>query len=666
MGVFIAGCANATEIRSPYLSERGPLRYKFERGNPDKYSLDVYSIGFGRLAHKAFLSHGTDTKPLTALMFNKSDFPVREIFPNNEMPKMAQEYNPFIALAEIHPRASYYEWGATLGARFEYPVYKNIGRIGLRANIPFKTVEIERENILDKDKKPMPDFVLGMPTNVARASQVGNPVNQTKYDEPTPVFAKLYKFELLKQITQGAARDDAVVLGINKVVVLGQDIASDFHSNNQHFRTEVKPKAGLVFNADKKNYPTDSNFSNWGYKSGPAQAFNVVGNDIVDVPANGDGGYGVRAGAAAIVAAAGVAATPASIVIGQRFGWAFDAGDMVVLDDNGVANVKTHAIAAGGGKPAMNTLVQVPNIAFFDNGTDYSQLNDIKELRKTALNDAWLAFGYKDGQMVDEARAINDYLDAYLEYYDESPEHWLYRVGGYEFETSSRTGLGDIDLDLFYEHMFSDRWIGELMLGLRFPTGLSDDYSQNPYKAHLGNGEHFELKFGGLIAWEPLGWMNLKLDLKGAYAFESSEKRCAAFEGATIKNIGPAVDADVSWWSFTGCFDINLFHPKTKDISADIGYEFYFKGEDDLHFKTSKMLPFYGQHYLGKDQGDLTKPLSNGLAEEHTESISHKVRAEVRIQINTWFEAFAGGAFTFAGQNIARETDCHGGCNVRF
>jgi len=97
------GFVNATEMRSPWFSERGPIRYKFETDKDEDYSLDIYALAHRRESHKAFLKHGTDTQPLTALIFNKADFPLNQIFPNSRVNPAGEFYNPFMDLMTIKP-----------------------------------------------------------------------------------------------------------------------------------------------------------------------------------------------------------------------------------------------------------------------------------------------------------------------------------------------------------------------------------------------------------------------------------------------------------------------------------------------------------------------------------------------------------------------------------
>ncbi len=588
-GVLVAGSAMATEFRSPWMGERGPIRYRLEKNDPDKYSLDIYSAMHRREAHKAFMDHGTDTKPLTALFFNKSNITLNEIFPDSKMHENAKYYNPFMDLMTIYPRATYYEYGMNIGARFEYPVWNNKGRIGLRANVPFRSIEIERKNIVDKTADPTKDYILYRLVNV----KIGD-----NDDRDVPKIVKAYNLAFVNRMFQDDRRTKAVEPLHNDFKVFGQSLALDDIKKEKNFATNIKPSMGVIYSENGKPHePTDDYY------------------------------------------------------------WAINANSSVSFDDkNAVATI----ILETGESPSFESLHQSSkHIGLFSTGNNY------KNIKTANYDNMWLVSAYNyPGNIVLLADSVEKNIELTANLYKENPYQWLWSKGQFELESTRRTGLGDVDLDLFYEHCFSDEFMGELMLGVRFPTGGSDEYFGNPYKAHLGNGEHFEIKLGGLIAWQPVDWMNLKFDASWSFVLEATEHRAAAFTGAKIKNIGPKVDADVDWGYFVGHLDFTFFHPKVNDLSTTIGYELYYKTEDNVSFKSKTVTPFYGDHCNGTTS--LAQSLDNKLLENNTEAIGHKVRCETCYKLNDWLEAFGGGSFTFAGQNLPRETDFHGGINVKF
>ncbi len=238
---------------------------------------------------------------------------------------------------------------------------------------------------------------------------------------------------------------------------------------------------------------------------------------------------------------------------------------------------------------------------------------------------------------------------------------------GYAFQTYQLTGLGDTDLDLFYSHNFSDRWMGEVYGGLVIPTGAGDKYYGNPYRMNLGNGDHFELKLGGKLAWATCKWMDLKADAHYNFALEATEHRMAAFTGATVKNFGPKADADVSWGRFVGSIDATLYHPKTKDIATTFGYEINYKTEDDITFKQKTMQnDLLGKKTVG---GVLTAnpvALSDKVARMNTEQIIHRAYVEGSYVFSKYLSMRVGGKYTFAGQNAPCESEAYTGFNVKF
>ncbi len=662
IATLVAGVATASEFRSPWLSERGSIRYIFENDNPNRYSLNTYALAHRREAHKAFKSHGFSTEPLTSLFFNKADFPVNEIFPNNQIDPNSKYYNPYMALTTLKPRATYYEWGMNLGARFEYPVFEDQGRIGFRVNVPIRAIEIEREDITSPVSNPEDEYIVSTYTKVGNNVPDLANAGKNEYKPSVDIIAKAYNMNFIASLFQNQSRDSALQFADGSAKVFGVEIAKDFDTDAKSFKTDIKPIAGVVKDSGT-GFPVEPNFSDtaWGYvvgdNNGTAIDDDIVGN-------NGNGGYGARIAAPPVLGA------------GDRHNWAFDAGDDVKI---ATASLQARTIedtaVAFPASADVTEILKAPNVAFFtDTNTaggkskTYNNFMDAANEYPTNMPDylksSWLVLGYDNGQLVPGATAIKDGIENAVNQYSEDPYEWL-RGKGFEFETQRRTGLGDIDLDFFYEHNFLNEWITELMIGLRLPTGSNDDYSGNAYNAHLGNGEHFEIKIGGMAAWQPIDWMNLKLDTYVSFALEATEQRCAVFEGSSIKNIGPKVDADVDWAYFVARLDATFFHPKTKDISGTVGYELYWKGEDNIHFKQTEMTPFYGPSFSDPNNL-LLSSLSNSLAEANTEAVSHKFRGEISVQINEWTDLLVGGSFVFAGKNVPREFDAHGGFNIKF
>lgn len=589
---ILGGTVTATEFRSPLIGDRGPMRYVFEEWEEEDYGLKVWAAGYSRESHKAFLDHGTETHPLSALFFGKPCFTLSQAFPNAYAPLTTQNYSPYLGTTKLYPDITYDEKGLSLGASFSYPIYKNKGRLGIRGRVAFKRIEIEREDSGDKSDDPMSEFLTG--EVVTRTSSTGG----TAGLPATDVFARAIRMDFLESIPY-TSPDNAILefTTAGAPRILGNDAMWD--------SAGMLPKGHIAAVIDS---PVGT------LPHSPDRLLGIHESDPVPVPAN----------------------LPAS-------GGVTDGQQYVFHDTTNYSPLNIHAGTASDKLAAQQraselwlTSVHAPNT----NG----------------------APGFNEG-----SQPLWDVVDWALKNYQNNVYAWLLDHK-FEFESETRSGISDIDLDLFYEHQFTDEFNGEAFVGIRLPTGGSDNYCCNPYRPHLGNGNHWELRLGGLVAWQPLSWMNAKLDAYYAFALGSKEDRPAAFKGACIKNIGPCTTADVSWSYFVGNLDFNFFHPKTDAISGLLGYEFYYKTKDKIDFGCKSMESWLGQSYnvtTGLWETNL-QTLDNSVAERRTQAIAHRIRFENSFRITRWFELYWGLAYTFAGENIPRELDCNGGIVVTF
>lgn len=604
----LCGTVQATEFRSPLIVERGPMRYVFEEWEDSDYGLKVWTACYGRESHKAFMKHGTKTKPLSALFFNKSCFTLNEIFPNSCVDVATEYYNPFVGLTKLQPRITYEEKGLSLGARYAYPVYKDKGRVGLRIQVPFRKIEIEREDSGDKDTNQLDDLLTGEVVTRINSPTAAPPGDDRAID----VFARAVRMDFLQKIPYTSSGLTILRFDANGLPLIVGDNANWLFSRDDD--AQAQNRMAAIIQSPAGTIPRD-----------PDRLLGIHEDPVTDpTPLPADGLVGNN---------------NAQYVFGTFTG------------------------------------VTPPNVTDVD--VDYSALNindcssSTRAAALAATDDLWITSVHKKGnggtQFSTGSEKLWSTLDLALKNYNENAYEWL-ADRCFEFESETRSGLGDIDLDLFYEHQFDEDVVGEVMIGVRIPTGYSDNYTGNPYRPHLGNGEHWEIKLGGMIAWQPLDWMNMKLDGRFAFVLEGEEKRMATFKGACVKNIGPCVKADVHWEYFVLNYDLNLFHPKTDAISCLIGYELYYKTKDSICYKARQM-----QSWLGKKYNNTTatfvedlRDLDSSVATKYTQAIGHKIRFESSFRINRYFEIFCGGTYTFAGKYIPRECDCHGGFVVTF
>lgn len=664
LGALLPVCALATEIRTPWISERGPIRYTFEKLNKDTYNLNFWTAGHYKYAHSAFLKQSFDSHPLTALMFNKSDFTLNEIFPNSKVPMDTEFYSPFLKLMKLHPRATYTEWGLVTGGRWEYPVWKDKdggvkGRIGLRATVPFRSIEIEREDITDRTQSPLGDFVKSKVIKTTKTS-VGS---QFQNGDDADVVVTAYRSDFVAAL-DGADHQSIVTFpdpavnppGEGGIKIGGQQIGADI--------------TGADVNVTRQRPPAGADVAN---------GLNVPIQQLSRVPA----GFVTSINA------------PCNNSTPELYAWMSTGNPVAPLTrgsvNNQAASNFAQSIVQDSDHSGLddNLAVEQGEVGVIDSQADYTDIDFDDCATMKAAQDMWLIFRResdsndpaKFARDIGGTRAglgvnIADNIESLIRKYSENPLIFFAKHG-YELETQERTGLGDIDLDLFYEHTFNKDWRGELFVGVRFPTGGGDNQYGNPYKVMLGNGGHWEVKLGGLLAWQPIKWMNMKIDALWSFVLENKEHRMAAFKCAQIKNFGPCADADVDWGYFEGHFDFNFFHPKTDDIRWTLGYEFYYKTEDHLTYKCACTGV---QSWLGRKYQEVApatvpptyelvanpQPLSNDLAKKNTESMAHKVRFEASFQVSKYWELFAGGSYAFAGQNVMKDRDAHVGYNYRF
>lgn len=571
--------AHAFEVRSPWLSERGPLAYVFETEKDDKYSLHIWKAFHNKSANKAFKAHGTKTEPLTSLYFGKADFRMTEIFADSKVPLESENYITALRLATLHPRAQYNERGVTVGGRFEYPVYENKGRIGVRASIPFRCVEVEREDFSGTPGNgDLSDIVV---SSYGVSSAVGT-------QGADLLYAESIRLDALEALRNSSEANSFVKYEDSTFGGVLQNHAGGEKDENLVIRY-IKANGVPRFN--------------------PAESTVDIADDVVD------------------------------IAVDTKF------------------------------QEGVNYVLPNPAVPALAKYADTAEKTVCERLKDQELKSHLWVSKFKEGTDIGTDTPLDDALDmgiTHLQFLQENAYGWL-NDRGVAFNSERRTGLGDIDIDLFYEHRFFDELVAELMIGLRLPTGGSSKYNASPYHPRLGNGSHLELRLGALLAYQPLEWMNMKLDMYYSFALENTEHRPAAFKGAQVKGLGPEAEAKVDWGYFVGRFDFNFFHPQTKSISSMIGYELFAKQKDHVKFKKSKIASWLGRKpdATGEFVEDLAD-LDCAVAEKGTDSIGHKVRGEAAYRVNKYLEFFVGGSYLFAGKNIPNESDCHGGFRVNF
>jgi hypothetical protein len=686
-GLALVGQLAATDFRAPIATQMGPLHYSFDKLHKKKSNLTFFTTGHFRETNEAYMSHGTDKHPLSQLIFGKSEFYISEAFENGGTYEfgLTENLNPHLKTIKLAPRVSYTEMGVFFGASWDYPVWNNKGRVGIRGSLPIRWVRMER----DQEKE---EGVLGYQTDVIK--------NEIRYVKPfnpdgTPgriMNASSYRLELLRGM--GYVNDDGTIqFAFDPFLHQGQPAAPSIGSALYGISSDKVKYYGRQGGAD----PT---------LEGPIP-FVVIRSNNPGLPPYHQGG-------ALLVGPTGA---PAS---GQYlnntkiiYPTTFTAAG--VNPEVREENVELVNLPETGSGPAVD------RAAAFSSNTDYKNLfapqgstsgtccNPCYDPCKTCdpcdpccINnkDLWITsiHGSNGIEISPVADSGVKYIDDLLMYYSDDMGEWL-RERGFVMTTDETTSLGDIPVELFYEHSFNDSWRGELCFGVKFPTGCGgSDYTGNPFSAQTGNGSHWELKIGGLVAWQALRCMNVKLDLAYNFALSDTEQRAAVYKCSCIKNFGPCAEADVDWGYFVGNLDFNFIHPKSKKIMGMIGYQLYYKTEDKIDFKcpspcetacqTSCGCPtdcdkYKNSTWLGKlwtdasgkaasstvvgtQWSDFKMNLDSQGARRWTEQWGHRLRLEGTYKLSKYCITSVGALYTFAGQNIPVEADIHCACKVNF
>jgi len=191
--------------------------------------------------------------------------------------------------------------------------------------------------------------------------------------------------------------------------------------------------------------------------------------------------------------------------------------------------------------------------------------------------------------------------------------------------------------------------------------------------------------------YQPVNWFILTSD--GAYhkVFKHTEQVAAAFKGATVKNLGPTLCANIDWQYVVWHLDLNFVHPENPGLGFDIGYELYWKGHDEACFVGSSGIANCGTGCsnncssgcstngsngcstdlcctssfitTAKDFLGVTKQLDPCVLAINTSQLAHKIRVEFFHRWN-FCDVFAGWSQVFAGKNSMQETSWHIGMEI--
>ncbi|HSC25261.1 MAG TPA: hypothetical protein VLB80_03545 [Candidatus Babeliales bacterium] len=218
-------------------------------------------------------------------------------------------------------------------------------------------------------------------------------------------------------------------------------------------------------------------------------------------------------------------------------------------------------------------------------------------------------------------------------------------------------GIGDLATEIYGGIGHYDDWFVDGIFGIQFPTGKRQKHANQIFYKPTGNNGHVEIKLELDAGWKPRPWFAFEIRPAFVHACKRSEKRAAPFVGATVVNIGPEVELDVSWNYFVLRTDFSFFHPHNPDLGFTLGYELFVKGHD----KVSLECQTTATDLLGRPN----QPLAPCNYERNTNSLSNKLRGQIFHRWN-YFEIFGGGTQMVSGRNIMKETEGHIGLAIYF
>jgi len=267
------------------------------------------------------------------------------------------------------------------------------------------------------------------------------------------------------------------------------------------------------------------------------------------------------------------------------------------------------------------------------------------------------------GNLRPEAAAIQDVVDFILDGLDlsgnGSATSFFGRRGICFCAHEHFVGVGDLETQSAIGYDINDHSYIEGVVGFKYPTGRKNTDPCRIYFVPPGNNGHWEFRVGANGGWRSKKWFGIYADASYSHVFEGTEKRAAAFRGATVKNIGPCVNAKVRWGYFLGHVDMTIFHPINQNMGFSLGYELYHKRRDRIRFCTCDQ-SFRVEDLLGDRM-----PLDSCVLEHNTNILTHKIRGQVFHRWN-YFELYGGASRVVGGWNGMRETEAHIGCAINF
>lgn len=305
-------------------------------------------------------------------------------------------------------------------------------------------------------------------------------------------------------------------------------------------------------------------------------------------------------------------------------------GTGVAADARGVFQYGTNYTPLSGDSAAQSHLFVVPTIVNDTADTDHNQV-------------------------VDGANQIMGAIEGAIRSMDDSVAEF-YQDLSLNFCNGHNRGIGDLDLELYVGRNWgcNNDWWTDLTFGVRCPTGHQLCDCKQLVLLPLGNNKHTEIRVGAAAGYNACDWVKFMLHGSYSWALHHCENVAAPFKGATVKNLGPCVNADIKWGYFLGDFDVSFF---TNDCCGfDLGYELYYKRCDDICLCAKTATDWAGRTEQVLDANVLSR---------NTKQMGHKAKVGIFSIIGDC-EIGGGWSTYFAGYNMPRETDWYLRLGVSF
>ena len=289
--------------------------------------------------------------------------------------------------------------------------------------------------------------------------------------------------------------------------------------------------------------------------------------------------------------------------------------------------------------------------ARFTINNDYTPLNQSPEEQSTLF----IVPSVAGDTTTQEARIIKQQVNELLACINQEAED-AFKECDISFNDQYFSGAGDLCTEFYTGYFYSPCLYLEGFIGARWPTGKRDDDPRLVFRQSLGNNGHYEFKLGGQALWEAHDWITLHADISGFILSRNKECVATAFTGATIKNIGLPVLAEVQWNYLILHTDIFIAPHSWNNFTGVIGYELYYKSRDDIRFCQKAMVDCLG----------MTAPLDPCVLAENTQVIGHKIRGEASIDPCEWLQIYGGGSTVVGGKNVPNTSAWHLGLSLYF